>query len=127
MKYSFMASILLITANLLLSCNGGGNSTVPAYTPSGKTDTSAYTGNTGPAMAKTGRGREIFETRCMACHGQNGNARKDNSANLQFSRLDSIGITQVIKNGRGAMPMFKDAIADSDIGHLAVYVKSLRK
>jgi mono/diheme cytochrome c family protein len=126
MKYGIVVSGLLAAASLLLSCNGG-SSSVPVYTPSGKTDTSAYTGNTEPAMAKTGRGMEIFEARCAPCHGQGGDARKDNSANLQFSRSDSIGITQTIKNGKGAMPMFKEAIADSDIGHLAVYVKSLRK
>jgi len=126
MKSGIIPFIVIITINLLLSCNGG-NSSVPAYTPSGKTDTSSNTGNTEPAMAKTDCGREVFETRCMACHGQSGNARKDNSANLQFSRLDSIGITQAIKNGKGVMPAFKNAIADSDIGHLAVYVKSLRK
>ena len=126
MKSGIAIFFLVIGSNIILSCNGG-NSSVPAYTATDKTDTSTNTGNTEPVMAKTDRGREIFETRCMACHGQNGNLRKDNSANLQLTRLDSIGIVQTIKNGKGVMPMFKDVIADSDIGHLAVYVKSLRR
>ena len=94
MKRHIVISTLIITA-ALQACNGGGS--VSSYTSTGKPDTSSYTNNTEPGFAKTGRGREIFQERCIACHGQGGNARKDNAANLQFSRLDSISITQTIK------------------------------
>jgi mono/diheme cytochrome c family protein len=125
MKSLVIIFIICITYSLL-ACNGG-NSSVPTYTSTNKTDTSPYTNNTEPAFTKTDRGGEIFRQRCIACHGMAGNTRNNNAANLQFSRLDSLSITEVIKNGRGVMPMFKGALADSDIGHLAVYVKSLRR
>ncbi len=124
MKYTIVILAAIITIGFLFSCNGGGS--VGAYTSTGKNDTASNTNNTEPGFAKTDRGREIFETRCIACHGQNGNACNDNAANLQMSVLDSLGMTQTIKNGRGAMPMFKDVIADTDMAHLVVYVKSLR-
>jgi len=106
----------------LYACNGG-NSSVPAYT----TTVDSVKGTDNTILAKTEPGKELFQARCQACHGGEGSARNNNAANLQFSRLDSISIVQTIQNGRGTMPPFKDAIADSDIGHLAIYVKSLRQ
>jgi len=123
MRYPLI--VLFFIASTLVSCGGGGS--VPIYTTSSTPDTSSYTAHTGSGLARTDQGREIFQAKCMDCHGQAGNMRNNNAANLQFSRLDSLSITQTIKNGRGAMPMFKDALADSDIGHLAIYVKSLRR
>ena len=103
---------------MLSSCNGGG-STTPVYT---QTQVNGV-----DTLANTSRGKKIFETRCVACHGIYGNARVENAANLQISRIDSPAIVLTIQNGRGNMPMFKDAMPDSDLAQLVSYVKSLRK
>jgi mono/diheme cytochrome c family protein len=105
----------------LSACTDRGSG-VPVYTQTASTGDDQSGG-----VAKTTGGKEIFEQRCVACHGEYGNLRHENAANLQMSRLDSIGIVQTIQNGRNIMPPFKDAIPDSDISKLAVYVKSLRK
>lgn len=110
-------SFLFIAAILLVSCNNNGPST-PVYTTA--SDTSVH------VLEKTARGKEIFEKRCIACHGVYGNAIREGAANLQLSLLDSIGIIHVVENGRGLMPTFKGAIPDTDLGHLEVYVKALR-
>ena len=78
-------------------------------------------------MISTGRGHDIFQQRCIACHGLAGNARNDNAANLQLSRIDSFSMALTIKNGRNNMPAFKNAMPDSDLSYVIVYVKSLRK
>lgn len=111
-------AVVLFTA----SCSERGGSTTPVYTPTTQGGSEQSGG-----LLKTDPGREIFEQRCTACHGEYGNLRHENAANLQLSRLDSIGIVQTIQNGRNIMPAFKDAIPDSDISKLEVYVKSLRR
>ena len=116
--------IILSGAITLCACNGGGP-TVPAYTVTHNTGADSAAN---PAkLAATMPGEQIFQQRCAPCHGLGGNARNENAANLQLSRLDSLSITQTIKNGRGVMPTFNGVLNDSDLAHLAVYVKSLRK
>lgn len=107
---------------LFASCSERGGSTTPVFTNTTKTGDQQSGG-----LVKTTEGKEIFEQRCVACHGEFGNLRHENAANLQLSRLDSIGIVQTIQNGRNVMPPFKDAIPDTDIAKLEVYVKSLRR
>ena len=112
------ASVLLglIVIFSLAACNV--NNTPPASNVPGTPELAQPAGD---------RGRVVFQEKCAACHGLNGDAQSNNAANLPHSILDSLSITETIKNGRGTMPMFKDAVADSDIGHLVIYVKGLRK
>jgi len=119
--------IILLYSSVLYSCNNGGNSSVPAYTTTKNDTASSTSSNNTTVLAPTEAGKELFQARCATCHGLDGNARNNNAANLQFTRLDSLSITETIKNGKGTMPPFRDAIADSDIAHLAIYVKSLRQ
>ena len=106
------------------ACNGGGP-IAPAYTATHNNDVDSAKNPT--KLAATMPGEQIFQQRCAPCHGLGGNARNENAANLQTSRIDSLSITQTIKNGRGIMPTFNGVLNDSDLAHLAVYVKSLRK
>jgi len=108
----------LIIIYSLAACNN--SSTPPATNAPGANVTQ-------PAISAADRGRVLYQEKCAACHGLNGDAQSNSAANLPHSVLDSLAITQTIKDGRGTMPMFKDAIADSDIAHLAVYVKGMRK
>ena len=117
----YIASVSFIVMIGFAACTNRGSG-VPTYT-----QTTPTGNNQSGGIAKTTGGKEIFEQRCVACHGEYGNLRHENAANLQMSRLDSIGIVQTIQNGRNLMPPFKDAVPDSDIAKLAVYVKSLRK
>jgi|GEM_PF-680405 len=112
----------LIVISAISGCGNGG-STSADYTPK-RVDTVVPAGNN---MMSTGRGQEIFQQRCIACHGLSGNAQTDNAANLQMSRIDSFSMALTIKNGRNKMPAFKNAMPDSDISNVIVYVKSLRR
>ena len=103
---------------LLANCNGGPASPAQIYA-----DTTYQHGSD----KSVARGQEIFEERCLDCHGQDGDKRKDNAANLKVSRIDSISIAQRIINGKAPMPPFEHLFSDSDMAQLVLYVKSLRR
>lgn len=109
-----VAAVLAIAA-----CNGGESTTNSTYTQTVQ--------NGVDTLARTDRGKQIFEQRCTVCHGEYGNLRNENAANLQISRIDSASIVMTINNGRGRMPSFAGAINDTDMNHLVAYVRSLRK
>jgi len=91
--------------------------------------TSVYTetaGNGSVMIAKTIHGKELYQQKCMACHGVSGSARNNNAVDLSLTHLDSLGIVTTIMNGRGTMPPFKDGIPDSEIAQIAIYVRTLR-
>lgn len=116
---SFFCATLFLC---FLSCNDSGTGADAART--GVHADTTYMEHTEGSLL---RGQQIFRQRCERCHGLNGNYRNNNAADLQLSRLDSIGIVTTIINGRGAMPLFDHAIPDSDLGQLEQYVQSLRK
>jgi len=114
MKNRYLAVPAFATIFFLHSCNSGN----PAEK---KAD------STPAADVSTIRGKELFQQRCIACHGLNGNYRNNNAADLTVSKIDSVSIVTTVINGRGAMPMFGHVMPDSDLAQLELYVKSLRK
>jgi len=116
-KRSLLFAACIAAASGFSACNSSG------------TNNGSTNGESQPTSAgqSTSRGEELFQQRCQACHGVNGNLRVNNAADLQHSVLDSISIAATIKNGRNAMPSFGPTISDADLGQLAMYVKSLRK
>jgi len=128
MKYFSLytaASICIGAIFLFVSINSCTNrgATTSVYTQESSTD-SAKTGGTG--LVNTTRGKELFEQKCMACHGVKGDARNNNAVDLSMTRLDSLGIATTVLNGRNTMPPFKDAISNEDLSSIIVYVKTLR-
>ncbi len=72
-------------------------------------------------------GKMLFDSKCAACHGEDGTAGIGNAANLQTSKLDSVAIISTLTNGRNAMPAFKNVLTNEEIAQLAHYVQLLRK
>jgi len=123
MKFSALRFTYLILTVSLCCCDSTPNQ-VSNYTPVNPKDSLHSSGG----LANTTRGHEIFIHRCSACHGISGNARGNNAADLQLTRLDSISIATTIRNGRGAMPMFIPAVLpDSDLAQVEMYIKTIRK
>jgi mono/diheme cytochrome c family protein len=122
LKYLW-AILIAVPVSGLYSCNNNPDK-ISNYTPGNEKDTTHVSGG----IVKTSRGEEIFMQRCIACHGQGGDSRKMNAANLQISLIDSSEIARTIRQGRNQMPMFSsDAIPDSDLAQVELYVKTLRK
>ena len=121
-KQKRYSGIFIVAAVLsfFAACNG-------ANSPDNPIQTHRDTAYSYGSDKNTTRGQHIFEERCMDCHGQDGDKRKDNAANLKISRIDSISIVNTIKNGKTPMPMFGSLFSDSDMAQLELYVKSLRR
>jgi quinohemoprotein ethanol dehydrogenase len=70
------------------------------------------------------KGQKLFESNCLACHGQGGTGGH-NGPNLQKSDIakNKALLIKQIKNGKGAMPPFADTLSDAEINDLVEYVQ----
>jgi cytochrome c6 len=74
-----------------------------------------------------------FRTKCAACHGQDGAGtavgKSLNAPDLRspaVQKLSDTELTQVIANGKGGMPSFKDSLSGDQIHGLVAHIRSLR-
>ncbi len=74
-------------------------------------------------------GKEIFTNYCSKCHGQNGEAMLNGSANFSMSTIDDQAIVRMIKEGStmGNMPAFGSQLSDEQIQAVGHYIKTFRK
>ncbi len=74
------------------------------------------------------RGSELFAETCATCHGEDG-AGADLGPSLitaeGFAERSLTGMVDVIREGRGEMPAYADALAEADLVLLAAYTQSL--
>jgi cytochrome c6 len=85
-----------------------------------------------PAQAgDSANGRGIFQANCASCHIGGGNILIEHKTlqkpalltNLSNFDLDPVGaIIQQVRNGKGAMPAFKDKLSGEKIFEVATYV-----
>lgn len=73
------------------------------------------------------KGQGIFERKCAACHGNDGTAGIGKAANLQTSQSDTKVVANVIANGKGGMPAFKEQQTKEELTDLVHYVMTLRQ
>ena len=73
-------------------------------------------------------GEELYEARCIVCHGIDGNAGLSGASDLSMSKLKDLEIRNVIEDGRNSMPAFKSIIeSEETLNETIEFVKSLRK
>lgn len=74
-------------------------------------------------------GKEIFTNYCSKCHGQNGDASINGSANFSVSTIDDQAISRIIKEGStlGNMPAFGSQLSEEQIHAVGQYIKTFRK
>lgn len=72
-------------------------------------------------------GKNLYETQCILCHGEKGNAKIAQAADLSLSKLDETAIGDRIYHGKGTMPAYKDKLGEPEINALSKYVISLRR
>lgn len=89
---------------------GGGAAAVPAPTPN--------------RTANLDKGKEIYTTTCMVCHGERGQGGTHGGAPLT-SALTQESITSIVVNGRNQMPAFGAAVPPNDLQDLAAYILQL--
>jgi cytochrome c6 len=74
-----------------------------------------------------------FRSKCTMCHGADGaGSEVGKSLNVPdlrsraVQKLSDSELTQVITNGKGGMPAFKDSLSEDQIHSLVGHVRSLR-
>lgn len=82
----------------------------------------------------TAASRATFRTTCATCHGQDGaGSEVGKSMNVPdlrspaVQKLSDAELAQVISNGKGGMPPFKDSLSADQIRGLVALVRSLRQ
>ncbi len=78
------------------------------------------------ASAETDKGVALFESNCLACHGNLGTGGH-NGPDLQKSKMtsDKNAVIDRIKNGGSSMPAFEGTLSDEEIDAIAEYVKTV--
>ena len=92
------------------------------------------------SIVRANRGQEsaagvaTFRTKCAMCHGQDGGGSEvGKSMNVPDLRLPALQklpdaeLAQVISNGKGGMPSFKNSLSPDEIHALVTYIRSLRQ
>jgi cytochrome c6 len=87
--------------------------------------------NPGPDSAASSA---TFRTKCAMCHGQDGNGsevgKSMNVPDLRSAvvqKLPDAGLAQVIANGKGGMPSFKNSLSEQQIHALVTHIRSLHQ
>ena len=68
-------------------------------------------------------GKTVFEANCQGCHPAGG-TEAGVGPQLSATALDAAGITNVVSNGRGAMP--GGLVSGADLDNVVAYVESLK-
>ena len=92
--------------------------------------TSVVRANPMPDSAATSA---TFRTKCAMCHGQDGGGsevgKSMNVPDLRspvVQKLPDAQLTQIISDGKGGMPPFKNSLSEDQIHDLVAYIHSLR-
>ncbi len=72
-------------------------------------------------------GKEIFEQNCTKCHGKDGTKRLLGAKNLQKSVLTTTENYEIIANGKGKMPSWKEKLSTEQINQVIAYLDVLKQ
>ena len=75
-----------------------------------------------------------FRTKCATCHGQDGGGsevgKSMNVPDLRsqaVQKLPDAELAQIISNGKGGMPSFKNSLSEDQIHSLVAHIRSLHQ
>src|ERR1700694_3515485 len=93
--------------------------------------TSIVRANPGPDSAA---GSATFRTKCAMCHGQDGGGSEVGKSmkvpdlrSPLVQKLPDAELVQVISNGKGGMPSFKNSLNEDQIHSLVAQIRSLHQ
>ena len=79
-----------------------------------------------PASVQNVSPKDLYTTRCAACHGLDGKLELGGAKPLHTSVLTAEDVLLQIKNGKGSMPPFQGRLSEEEIHQLAQFVLKLR-
>lgn len=72
------------------------------------------------------KGKDIYESKCVRCHGKDGTRGMFGAKNLQKSTLNDDALYTMVREGRRIMPAWKEKLTPEQIQLVMSYVKNLR-
>ena len=69
-------------------------------------------------------GKEIFEQKCMLCHGNDGKLGVGGAKDLSITQLPHSGIIDIITNGKNTMAAYKETLSPEQIEAVASYIET---
>lgn len=72
------------------------------------------------------KGKAVFETACIACHGTDGKLKLAGAKDLTLSTLNIDERIKLIKNGKGLMQSFEGRLTEEQIKAVATYTTTLK-
>ncbi|MBD2847736.1 cytochrome c [Paenibacillus sp. IB182496] len=115
--WKYKAAVALTGVVLLAGCGGGGaneNNTAP---PAGNNNNAGGAENADVAAAET-----IYKQNCLACHGADLEGRAGPNLQKVGGKYDEQELINLITNGRGGMPAFKDTLDESQIQEVSAWL-----
>jgi cytochrome c6 len=86
------------------------------------------------AASQDQTGQTLFNRNCATCHSQNGtptavgkSLNAPDLASAPVQNQTNAQLQQIIGNGKGNMPAFKDKLSQTEIDSLVAYVHTLSK
>ena len=109
---------ILILTGLSFSC---GNSDKPPFETKKQPDTQNK-----ETVVSSASGEELYAQKCTACHGDDGNLGVAGAKKIPASAMTQQERENIITNGKGTMPAFKDQISSEEIKKIAEYTLTLK-
>ncbi|MEO8147386.1 MAG: SirB2 family protein [Bacteroidia bacterium] len=72
-------------------------------------------------------GKEIYEAKCISCHGIDGKLGMSGSKDISLSQLKPEEKIKLITNGKNAMKGYKEVLTAEQINAVAEYTETLKK
>jgi len=72
------------------------------------------------------RGQLLYERKCTRCHGNEGDKGVLGAKNLQRSTLSASACFELIANGKGKMPAWKNRLTETQIKDVIQFIQHLR-
>lgn len=86
----------------------------------------ANSSDKGSATSSNRKGKLIFKTYCVACHGADGKLGISDATDLSTSTVGMEERINQITNGKGMMTPYKDILTETQIKDVAEYLDELR-
>jgi mono/diheme cytochrome c family protein len=70
-------------------------------------------------------GKEVYTAKCVACHGEAGDASLGGAKNLKITQLTDDQQKEIILHGKGGMSAFS-SLSENQVNGLILYIKTLK-
>ncbi len=69
-------------------------------------------------------GKEVFEQKCVLCHGNDGKLGASGAKDLTLSQVNHAGVLALLNDGKNAMPSFKGTLSLEQMEAVTNYIET---